>query len=99
MNLSKRLQKEQKNLYDNFKGVFELNVVDESKSIWHIKFAGAENTVYQGEVFTLQFRFDDKYPFEAPEVQFVGTPPVHEHVYANGYICLSTLDKDWTPAL
>jgi len=99
MNLSKRLQKEQKNLYDNFKGVFELNVVDESKSIWHIKFAGAENTVYQGEVFTLQFRFDEKYPFEAPEVQFVGTPPVHEHVYANGYICLSTLDKDWTPAL
>lgn len=73
--------------------------MNEAQFIWHIKFQGAENTIYQGEVFTLQFRFDDKYPFEAPEVQFVGTPPVHEHVYANGYICLSTLDKDWTPAL
>ena len=30
---------------------------------------------------------------------FVGTPPLHKHVYSNGYICLSTLSKDWTPAL
>ena len=47
----------------------------------------------------MQFKFDEKYPFEAPEVMFVGTPPVHRHVYSNGYICLSTLSKDWTPAL
>ena len=30
---------------------------------------------------------------------FIGTPPKHEHVYSCGYICLSTLDSDWTPAL
>ena len=38
-------------------------------------------------------------PFEAPEVMFVGKPPEHEHVYSCGYICLSTLANDWTPAL
>ena len=32
-------------------------------------------------------------------VNFVGPPPVNVHVYSNGYICLSTLSKDWTPAL
>ena len=30
---------------------------------------------------------------------FIGEPPIHEHIYSCGYICLSTLDKDWTPAL
>ena len=79
--------------------MLELNIVDESKNIWHIKFSGAQDTLYAGEQFTLHFRFDDKYPFEAPEVKFIGTPPLHEHIYANGFICLSTLDKDWTPAL
>ena len=29
----------------------------------------------------------------------MGKPPVHEHIYSCGFICLSTLDSDWTPAL
>ena len=99
MNQNARLLKEQKNIYENFKGVLELNVADEAKKIWHVKFEGAKDTLYAGEVFTLQFKFDDKYPFEAAEVTFIGVPPVHEHIYANGYICLSILSKDWTPAL
>ena len=32
-------------------------------------------------------------------MKFVGTPPVHEHIYSCGFICLSTLSTDWTPAL
>ena len=47
----------------------------------------------------MQFKFNDDYPIESPEVIFVGKPPDHEHVYSNGYICLSTLYSDWTPAL
>ena len=66
---------------------------------WHVKFIGAEGSVYAGEAYTLQFKFNNEYPIEAPEVIFVGVPPAHEHVYSNGYICLSTLYSDWTPAL
>ena len=58
-----------------------------------------EGSVYAGENYTLRFKFCDNYPFEAPEVIFIGTPPQHEHVYSNGFICLSTLSKDWSPAL
>jgi len=29
---------------------------------------GAEGTLYDGEQFQLQFKFDAKYPFESPEV-------------------------------
>ena len=38
-------------------------------------------------------------PMGAPEVVFVGTPPVHTHIYSNGHICLSLLADDWSPAL
>ena len=76
-----------------------LNIIDDKQNIWHVSFVMPENTVYANEQYTLQFAFDDKYPFECAEVKFIGKPPEHEHVYANGYICLSTLSTDWTPAL
>lgn len=41
-----------------------------------------------------------KYPFDSPEVVFVGDSiPVHQHIYSNGHICLSILTDDWSPAL
>jgi len=97
--MQKRLVREAENITNEFKDVFELQVVDELRNIWHISFTCVEGTIYAGEKYTLQFRFDEKYPFEAPEVMFVGKPPEHEHVYSCGYICLSTLANDWTPAL
>ncbi|CDW84204.1 ubiquitin-conjugating enzyme [Stylonychia lemnae] len=94
-----RLKKEAEDIRNNFDGVLELDIKDESQMCWHVRFRGAEGSVYNGEVFTLQFKFSEDYPIESPEVIFVGIPPEHEHVYSNGYICLSTLYSDWTPAL
>ena len=37
---------------------------------------------------------------DSPEVIFYGdVVPIHEHVYENGFICLSILYDEWTPAL
>ena len=94
-----RLKKESQDITDNFKGILEHSILDDSQMIWHVKFQMPAETVYAGESYTLQFKFDSNYPIEAPEVIFVGTIPHHEHVYLNGYICLSTLYSDWTPAL
>jgi ubiquitin-conjugating enzyme E2 W len=60
--------------------------------------------VYAGEHYVLSFKFGDSYPLSAPEVTFVGTPPLHPHIYSNGHLCLSILDDgnnstNWTPVL
>ena len=61
---------------------------------------GAKGTLYEGEQFQLQFRFSSKYPFDSPEVTFIGENiPIHPHIYSNGHICLSILTEDWSPAL
>lgn len=67
--------------------------------VWYVSFTGAEESIFAGERYTLEFKFNENYPIEAPDVIFVGGYPHHEHVYSNGYICLSTLYDDWTPSL
>lgn len=63
---------------------------------WIINMDGVEGTLYEGEHFQLLFKFNNKYPFDSPEVTFVGSNiPVHPHVYSNGHICLSILTEDW----
>jgi ubiquitin-conjugating enzyme E2 W len=67
---------------------------------WNIEITGAPKTLYEGEKFILEFTFGPKYPFDSPEVMFIGANiPKHPHVYSNGHICLSTVSDDWTPSL
>ena len=98
-NFGARLGKEAKALTTQHADTLALEIIDEAKNIWHINFVMPANTVFAGEKYTLQFKFDSSYPFEPPQVMFVGQIPHHEHVYKCGYICLSTLSTDWTPAL
>ena len=68
-------------------------------TVWHVKFRTDPQSIYKGKCFTLKFTFDDNYPIEAPEVVFIGKIPLHEHVYSNGFICISILYDDWTAAM
>lgn len=74
--------------------------VDENLNQWVVNMEGAKGTLYEGEHFQLQFKFSPKYPFDSPEVTFIGgNIPIHPHIYSNGHICLSILTDDWSPAL
>ncbi|KAG2132362.1 ubiquitin-conjugating enzyme/RWD-like protein [Suillus clintonianus] len=70
---------------------------------WYFSIEILGESLYQGEVFKLMFRFDPSYPISAPAVQFVvnqeSTAPVHPHVYSNGHICASILGTEWSPVL
>ena len=58
----KRLNRLKKELAD-LKGfpTFMVKVDDHNPRIWFISFKGAENTLYAGENFTLQFKFTNEY--------------------------------------
>jgi ubiquitin-conjugating enzyme E2 W len=94
-----RLQKELISITRNFSEAFQVTVAEDDISKWTVEFSMPSDTVYAGEQYKLSFTFPHNYPLEAPEVVFAGTPPRHEHVYTNGFICLSTLYDGWTPAL
>ncbi|GLB36583.1 putative ubiquitin-conjugating enzyme family protein [Lyophyllum shimeji] len=72
-------------------------------STWLFTIEVMGESLYQGEKYTLQFRFDSSYPISSPAVQFVvgdgHTSPVHPHVYSNGHICASILGNEWSPVL
>ena len=101
----KRLQKEMKSFVSSPPDGLELDeetLQGNDLGVWKVKMAGPTNTLYDGEQFVIQFKFNVKYPFDSPEVTFVGPPetiPVHQHIYSNGHICLSILTDDWSPAL
>ena len=97
--LKLRLSREAQDLKKNHSDQFRLDIVDKAKLIWHIHFEGAEGSLYAKEQYTLQFKFGANYPFESAEIMFIGKPPIHEHIYSCGFICLSTLYDDWSPAL
>lgn len=68
--------------------------------VWIITMVGANNTIYDGEIFKLRVSFPAQYPTVPPSVYFLqGHIPTHEHVYTNGDICLSLLGKDWRPTM
>ena len=96
--MAKRLQKEYESLSKNNE-TFQAELVNNDLKTWVVSFEGAKETIYSGEKFKLQLRFSDQYPIESPEVIFVGKPPDHEHIYSNGFICLSILYDEWSPAL
>eukprot|EP01046_Picozoa_sp_COSAG06_P060322 COSAG06_NODE_12789_length_1329_cov_2.108130_2_plen_111_part_00 len=78
----KRLAKEIKALQAKPPDGVSLHSADDMRC-WLVNLQGAPDTLYAGDQYQLQFRFGDDYPMGAPEVTFVGTVPVHHHIYSN----------------
>eukprot|EP01063_Lacrimia_lanifica_P041601 TRINITY_DN9748_c0_g2_i1.p3 TRINITY_DN9748_c0_g2~~TRINITY_DN9748_c0_g2_i1.p3 ORF type:complete len:154 (+),score=51.35 TRINITY_DN9748_c0_g2_i1:73-534(+) len=97
---AKRLQRElEKLLRQPPEGIRVQEPVQNPRE-WVIVLNYAETpSLYHNSVFYLRFRFGDRYPMESPEVIFVGTPPLHEHIYSNGHICMDILYDAWSPAM
>lgn len=51
--LDARLQKEALDIKDNYSDLLKLEVINADQRIWHVHFAGASNSIYQDEKFSL----------------------------------------------
>lgn len=60
--MSKRLQKEYESIQKNNQDMKVL-LPNNDLSLWHVNFLGAKGTLYEGENFTLQLRFNNDYVF------------------------------------
>jgi len=60
--MSKRLQKEYESIQKNNQEM-KLLLPNNDLSLWHVNFLGAKGTLYEGENFTLQLRFNNEYVF------------------------------------
>ncbi|XP_040582247.1 ubiquitin-conjugating enzyme E2 W isoform X1 [Lepeophtheirus salmonis] len=102
-NCSKRVQKEIICLIKEPPEGMHINqetLQEQDMSTLVVEMAGPKGTLYEGENFQLEFKFNSKYPFDSPQVVFVGNAiPIHPHIYSNGHICLSILTDDWSPAM
>jgi len=56
--MSKRLQKEYESIQKN-NPEMKVLLPNNDLSLWHVNFLGAKGTLYEGENFTLQLRFNN----------------------------------------
>ena len=100
---SRRLKKELNEIQKGDCPVGITLVKADDLETWWFTIEVMGESLYQGEKYTLQFRFDPSYPISSPAVQFVVkdgmVAPVHPHVYSNGHICASILGNEWSPVL
>ena len=104
--MNRRLEKELQLLLkeESLPGL-KVEFVDEQINKWKVTVNPPLNSVFENDPFyVLNFNFPETYPLEPPHVVFdnldvMHPPPVHEHVYSNGDICISVLSDDWAPSI
>lgn len=71
---------------------------DDKLFIWDAYIFGPPGTPWHGGIFQLTMRFSEKYPIEAPNVEFV-SDVFHVNVFESGRICLDILTiSQWSAA-
>lgn len=96
--LSKRIQKELKNLQEENLTYIEASPNDGDLLNWTAYIEGPPDSSYEDGRFKINISFPDKYPFRPPKL-FFETPIFHPNIGKKGSICLDILQNNWSPAL
>ncbi|XP_045410369.1 ubiquitin-conjugating enzyme E2 B-like [Lemur catta] len=63
---------------------------------WSAVIFGPEGTPFEDGTFKLEIEFSEEYPNKPPTVRFL-SKMFHPNVYADGSICLDSLQNRWSP--
>ncbi|EPY50173.1 ubiquitin conjugating enzyme Ubc13 [Schizosaccharomyces cryophilus OY26] len=98
MALPKRIIKEIDTLTRDPPPGIEASPMEDNLRYFQITIEGPHQSAYDGGKFHLELFLPEEYPMMPPSVRFL-TKIYHPNVDKLGRICLSTLKKDWSPAL
>jgi ubiquitin-conjugating enzyme E2 D/E len=65
---------------------------------WKAVLKPSKTSVYEGMELEVAIVLPNDYPYEPPHITFL-TEIFHPNINKSGGICISTLNKDWSPAL
>ena len=71
---------------------------EQEPGFWNVLLAGPEHTPYANFVFHMYTSFPSEYPRQPPTCRFV-TPIYHCNVNADGRICHSIFDRNYSPSV
>ena len=94
-----RIKKEIKMLAKNkSKEIVIHPCIDDSIYKWKATMIPSDTSLYRGTHLELIIYIPETYPYAPPKIAFI-TPLYHPNIDSSGNICISTLSKDWSPAL
>eukprot|EP01026_Neomeris_dumetosa_P027829 TRINITY_DN2258_c0_g2_i1.p2 TRINITY_DN2258_c0_g2~~TRINITY_DN2258_c0_g2_i1.p2 ORF type:complete len:157 (-),score=12.57 TRINITY_DN2258_c0_g2_i1:560-1030(-) len=77
-------------------GVSASPLSEENMYVWTATIFGPDETAWEGGVFQLRLTFSESYPAKPPRVRFT-SEMFHPNVYADGTICMDTIQDQWSP--
>jgi len=96
--MSRRIQKELRDLESNPIEGITAEPVGDDLFHWSGSVRGPSNTPYEGGTFYIDITFPDDYPDHGPAIIFT-TRIYHPNVNEKGGVCLDIFKDKWTPEI